>query len=90
MGDAFWLGLCLGAVLGMIYHVCMRRLFIKNLLLAQRAGVAVFLDRAFFYLLPASAVIEKNLWYALETVTPIQCPHGYVGDWSDECPDCRH
>jgi hypothetical protein len=19
-----------------------------------------------------------------------RCPHGYTGDWSDDCPDCRH
>lgn len=18
------------------------------------------------------------------------CPHGYTGNWSDDCPDCRH
>jgi hypothetical protein len=21
---------------------------------------------------------------------PASCEHGYTGDWSDDCPDCRH
>ena len=21
---------------------------------------------------------------------PNRCPHGYTGNWSDDCPDCRH
>lgn len=21
---------------------------------------------------------------------PDSCPHGFIGNWSDDCPDCRH
>jgi hypothetical protein len=84
------LGVAVGLILGCVYHTLMRGIMEKNMVLSAHAGSAVFLQRGFFYLIPASAYIERGLYHTAALPAPDACPHGFTGNWSDDCPDCRH
>lgn len=76
-----------GLGIGYAYWLLGRLVSEKNLVQSADAGSAIFLHKNFYYLVPAKVYLEKEL-FKLVPVKP--CPHGFIENWSDECPDCRH
>lgn len=101
--DQFMYGLLVGLAIGAAYCIFMRLMFSWNLIASARSGGAVFLRGQSFYLVTGQAYLDRGLWVknpADRTKLPDvdhtwaghtrTCPHGHTGNWSDDCPDCRH
>ena len=42
------------------------------------------------FLALAAVALLGYATYRRTRFKPASCEHGYTGDWSDDCPDCRH
>lgn len=87
MSKEFAWGLILGLVIGYAYWLVGRRVSEKAMIQAAEAGHPTFLHDEFYYLIPASVYLAKELF---KFVPVTACEHGFTDTWSDDCPDCRH
>lgn len=87
MTKEFAWGLIFGLLIGYVYWLVGRWLHEKTLAEAAEAGHPTFLNSQFYYLIPASVYMAKQLF----NIVPVEaCEHGFTDTWSDDCPDCRH